>query len=385
VFLLFVFVVSSLMHLYLIGRLRVLWALMRTAHARRAAAIALPALWLAFPVSSLAWNAAPAAAFIVQLAGALWLGTIFLVFSCTLFADVATAARWFFLRLPGTRTPGSAGQAVAPVPIPASVRLRLAGAAAGAVLALVAMVQGARGPVVRDVDVQVPGLRPSLDGLVIVQITDLHLGELLGAGWLEARLRQVESLHPDLVAVTGDILNDPNHVRPLAPLFRRLHPPLGVWAVSGNHEFFAGLDRSLKVFADAGFSVLRDAAVEVAPGLRFAGVDDLTARRQEGPPEPFVERALAGRYDGATVFLCHTPWAAERAAALGAGLMLSGHTHDGQIWPLRYLVRLLYPRITGRYQVGRMTLLVSRGTGFWGPPMRLFYPSEILRITLHPA
>jgi predicted MPP superfamily phosphohydrolase len=116
----------------------------------------------------------------------------------------------------------------------------------------------------------------------------------------------------------------------------------------------------------------------------LAGVDDLTARRQfklDGDP---VGRAL-GRPPGvATIYLCHSPLQAERAAALGAGLMLSGHTHAGQLWPFGYLVRLAYPRVEGRYDVDGMTLLVCRGTGTWGPPMRLFRPSEIVRITLSP-
>jgi uncharacterized protein len=113
-------------------------------------------------------------------------------------------------------------------------------------------------------------------------------------------------------------------------------------------------------------------------------VDDLTARRQFGESDDPVERALAGRPPGATVFLCHSPWEAERAAEHGVDLMLSGHTHNGQIWPFTYLVRLMYPYVTGRFAVNSMTLIVSRGTGFWGPPMRLFLPAEIVVVTLQP-
>jgi uncharacterized protein len=111
-------------------------------------------------------------------------------------------------------------------------------------------------------------------------------------------------------------------------------------------------------------------------------VDDLSARRQFGVDGRPVDRALTDRPPGATIFLCHSPWEAERASELGADLMLSGHTHAGQIWPFTYLVKIAYPYVVGRFGVNGMTLIVSRGTGFWGPPMRLFSRGEITAITL---
>ena len=141
----------------------------------------------------------------------------------------------------------------------------------------------------------------------------------------------------------------------------------------------------MSLFQEAGFNVLRDRWAEAAPGLVIAGVDDLTARRQfklDGRP---VEQALTNRPAGAVILLSHTPWAADVAAQRGAGLMLSGHTHDGQLWPFRYLVRLRYPLMGGRYEVGGMSVIVCRGTGTWGPRMRLWQPAEIVRIRLRSA
>jgi hypothetical protein len=174
------------------------------------------------------------------------------------------------------------------------------------------------------------------------------------------------------------------------PALKKLRAPLGVWAVTGNHEYYAGIDHSVRVLSDSGYVVLRDRWQEVAPGLIVAGVDDATGRRQFAPqgvssaglPASALDLALRDRPPGATVLLSHTPWAAEEAAQLGAGLMLSGHTHDGQIWPFNYLVALQYPFIAGAYRVEGMTLIVGRGTGTWGPPLRLWKRSEILRITL---
>jgi hypothetical protein len=114
----------------------------------------------------------------------------------------------------------------------------------------------------------------------------------------------------------------------------------------------------------------------------LAGVDDLTARQQFGDTVNPLQQVLTNRSPGAVILLSHSPWQAETAAALGAGLMLSGHTHGGQIWPFNYLVRLRYPLVDGRHQVAGMPVIVCRGTGTWGPRMRLWRPAEILRLTL---
>jgi predicted MPP superfamily phosphohydrolase len=128
--------------------------------------------------------------------------------------------------------------------------------------------------------------------------------------------------------------------------------------------------------------MLNNRWVEIRPGFVLAGVADLTVSRRSDPQGDIVTQVLEGRPSGATVFLSHSPWQAERAAAAGVGLMLSGHTHGGQIWPFGYLVRRVYPLIGGRYDVDGATVIVCRGTGTWGPRMRLWRPSEILRVTL---
>jgi hypothetical protein len=115
----------------------------------------------------------------------------------------------------------------------------------------------------------------------------------------------------------------------------------------------------------------------------LAGVDDFTALRRAADRRDSLSVALTGRPPGATILLSHTPWQAERAASAGVGLMLSGHTHGGQIWPFGYLTGLIYPLLQGRYEVDGTTVIVCRGTGVWGPRMRLWRPSEILRVTLH--
>jgi predicted MPP superfamily phosphohydrolase len=270
----------------------------------------------------------------------------------------------------------------------AAPRLRGAALVAGGAMAVVAFVQGHRAPVVSAYEVRLPGLPAALDGTTLVALADLHLGSVLGEGWLASRITQVQALRPDAVVLLGDLFE--GHGAPperFQPLLARIDAPLGVWAVTGNHEFHGGRGAVgvPPAPAVAGVRLLRDQWVQVRPGLVLAGVDDLTSRVREGRGAAAVAAALADRPPGATVLLSHSPLEAGRAAAAGAGLMLSGHTHAGQIWPFGLLVKRRYPFFAGRYDVAGMTLIVSRGTGTWGPRMRLWRPGEILKITLRPA
>jgi predicted MPP superfamily phosphohydrolase len=361
-FLLIVIAVWTLMHLYVGWRL---WNLPAGAGAawHRTLLLGGILLWISFPLGQALVRNLGRAALPIELVGSSWLGVLFLLLIWLLAADLITGFGWLLPTL--------------------SAPIRRVAVIAALVLSVIALVQGFRAPVVREHTVRIPTLAPEHDGLCIVQLSDLHVGPILREGWVEARLAQVASLNPDLVVVTGDLVDQDAVLSvPLAPLFRRIEAPLGVYGVTGNHEYYAGFEQSLEVFKSAGITLLRDGAREVAPGLVIAGVDDLTARRQfrlDGQP---VVRALQDRPAGTTIFLCHSPLDVERAASMGVNLMLSGHTHDGQIWPFTYFVRLAYPRVVGRYDVNGMALIVSRGTGFWGPRMRLFRRSEIVAVTL---
>ena len=291
------------------------------------------------------------------------MATLFLVAASMLVVDLVTAFGFLFPRL--------------------APRLRGWALLAGLGMSAVALGQGLRPPVVHEHEVLLAGLPADADGTVIVALSDLHLGTTLGAGWMAARVEQVRGLRPDIIVLLGDILEGHSDPPPeLLATLRGLAAPLGVWAVTGNHESHGGPDRSPRWLEAMGARVLHDAWFEIRPGLVLAGVDDLISRRRRGQEAGAVTRTLSGRPPGATVLLSHTPWQVEEAAAAGAGLMLSGHTHDGQIWPFGYLVRTILPFMGGRYEVGSMSLIVCRGTGTWGPRMRLWRPSEILRITL---
>jgi len=356
--------VWSLLHVYAFQRAFSIPALARAASPGARAALFL-VLCLSYPLGRLLARWVPGrVARGVETAGAVWMGFLFLVFASFLLADVVTGF--------GKLWPNGA--------VPArSVALAVA-----AVLSVVALVQAARGPRVVRHEVKVPSLPGGRTELKLVQLSDLHLGTLLGERWLGKRVAEVNALAPDLVVVTGDLVDgEVGAVESLAPALLRLRAPLGVWGVTGNHEYYAGLDRCLAVYESAGIRTLRDGWAEAAPGLVLAGVDDLTARRQLGLDGRTLDRAFAGIPKGAVVILLsHSPLLVRDAAARGARLMLSGHTHGGQLWPFTFLSSIPYPFQAGRYEVDGMTLAVSRGTGTWGPPMRLFFRSEIVEIIL---
>ena len=352
VFLTTVLSIWAVMHAYVFWRVAsVSWV---TAQVSRSVLAGLGlALWLSYPLAR--WQALPK----VEWVAANWIGVLFLLFVALLAADVATLGGRFW--------PGLRGGAIV----------------AAAVLSVIALVQGLRPPVVSEYEVKLRGLPRDRDGTRVVMISDVHLGGMIGAPWLARVVEQINALRPDLIAVVGDVVEgDVDRAGEVVPVLRQLRAPLGVWVVTGNHEYYAGLDRSLRLFEEAGFFVLRDRWREAAPGIVVAGVDDLTARRQFAIRDDPVGHALANRPPGATIFLSHSPWQADRAAALGAGLMLSGHTHNGQIWPFNYFVGLSYRLLAGRYDVQGMPVIVGRGTGTWGPRMRLWRPGEIVRVTL---
>jgi uncharacterized protein len=365
----------------------VIWSVARTplvaAHVpRRMLLIAAALLWLSYPLGRLLDRPGLTdISLVLEAVGAVWMGVLFLMF--------AAVAASHVLRLPLLLVPRDTGSLGA-ITAALATNLPAFGAAIALVLGAVGLIQDARGPAVVEHEATLAGLPSERDGTVLVAVSDLHLGSLLGARWFERRLTQIEALRPDVIAVVGDLIDgNAARVERLLPELKRLHAPLGVLAVTGNHEYYAGLDRSVKLLLDAGYIVLRDRWAAVAPGLVFAGIDDLTARSQFAPPgaarprpESWLANALADRPAGATVLLSHTPWLAEQAATSGVGLMLSGHTHDGQIWPFGYLVALRYPFMGGVYGIGAMRLIVCRGTGTWGPPLRLWRRSEIVRIVL---
>lgn len=222
-------------------------------------------------------------------------------------------------------------------------------------------------------------------GFRIVQLSDLHIGPTLRAGWLRAIVARVNALEPDLIVLTGDIVDGHvSHVARFAAGFAELRAKHGVYFCTGNHDVYSGMDAWTEELSRLGLHPLRNARVAIGepPLFDLAGVDDFAARHG-GNGGPDFERALADRdAQRAVVLLAHQPPAISAAVAYGVDLQLSGHTHGGQLWPFHYLTRLQTVYRAGLYRVADSWLYVSRGTGFWGPPLRVFAPAEITELTL---
>jgi len=221
----------------------------------------------------------------------------------------------------------------------------------------------------------------------IAQISDVHLGLLIREPRLSRILEQVRAASPDIFVSTGDLVDgQTDSLNGVGNLLRDVKAPLGKYAVTGNHEFYAGLDRSLEFTKQAGFHALRGEGTSVAGLINIAGVDDpavIGYGRSGAVPEKKVLSGLPK--DKFTLFLKHRPDVEKNAIGL-FDLQLSGHAHKGQIFPWTLIVRLVFPQIAGLYDLSSGSLLyVSRGSGTWGPPIRFLAPPEVTIIDLLPG
>ena len=231
-------------------------------------------------------------------------------------------------------------------------------------------------------------LPPGIDGLTIAQISDVHLGLIIRSGFLETLIPKLEALAPDILVCTGDFVDSSlSNLVYLTEYFERFHPPYGKYAVTGNHEYYAGLDKSLAFLRQSGFTVLRAESKNISGLITIAGVDDSNVSGATSTAGPAGTKealqALSGSEKGLfTLFLKHRPDVV--AESLGRfDLQLSGHTHKGQMFPFNFLVKRQYPLMAGLHELGKGSkIYISRGTGTWGPPMRIFSPPEIALIEL---
>ena len=317
------------------------------------------------------------AARIVAHVGYLWMGFLFFFACLNLSADL--------LRLPlkamgryGIAANGAAGLAGR------STFLCIAGLAVA--LSAYAIVEASRIEVIR-VRVVTDRLPASVPSLRIAQITDLHLGLVHRSGKAREVAAIVAREHPDLFVSTGDLVDGQlDGVSELAEILRGIPAPGGKFAVLGNHEYYAGIDRAIAFTRKAGFTLLRDESVTIDNAMRLAGVDDPAGARFDRTGGPSEAAVLGSRPDGLfTVLLKHRPQL-DPASAGKFDLQLSGHTHHGQIFPFRLLTRLVFPLLAGDHPVpGGGILHVSRGTGTWGPPMRFLAPPEITVVDIERA
>jgi uncharacterized protein len=268
-----------------------------------------------------------------------------------------------------------------------SRRLLLARSAAivagiGAAAITAGGIRTALGPPLRNrVMIPLAKLPARMDGLRIALVADIHLGPILGKAHCQRVVDTINSMDADIVAVVGDLVDGTvAELGPHAEPLRGLRSRRGSFFVTGNHEYFSGYEEWVEEIDSLGVKVLRNDRVEI-DGLDLAGVNDINGEQYGDGPD--FNRALGGRDPARpVVLLAHQPKQAYEAAKHGVDLQLSGHTHGGQLWPFHFVVAAQQPFLAGLGKVDGVPVYVTRGAGFWGPPVRVGAPPDVTLVEL---
>ncbi len=241
----------------------------------------------------------------------------------------------------------------------------------------------AKNVTIEKVIIKTPKIAEHTGKITVAQISDVHLGLIVREGRLKGIIDAVRKINPDILVSTGDLVDGQiDGLNGLIGMLDEIKPQYGKFAVTGNHEFYAGIKKSLDFTQKAGFRILRGDGVTVGGVINIAGVDDIA-----GLPFNYVEipeRLLLSRLPQNlfTILLKHHPVVDENAAGL-FDLQLSGHTHKGQIFPFRFITKFFFPMYAGYHSLPKGSkLYVNRGSGTWGPPIRFLTPPEVTVIEL---
>lgn len=356
------------MHLYFYRRVRRGFALTR---GQRMALKAFLVVMVFGPLMSrgletIEWHTL-AAGWAVMVFG--WMGMLFISASLLFFIDIGRFGGWALRR-------------VAHVELPVSLpgwRPLMSGVI---VLSLVTSLYGyfaAHEIRIERVVIASGKLPAGVERYRMVQLSDVHLGVMTSGEWFKRIVQKVNALEPDLIVATGDIIDSRIPAAlPYKGMLSQLQAHDGKYAVAGNHEFFAGIEKSVAFMEQSGFVMLRGDSARVTPWLQLMGVDDRESRYTDGQGIDH-EKLLMEQVDSAlfNVLLKHQPVVHDESIGL-FDLQLAGHVHQGQIFPFRLLTWLAYPVAMGMSELGHGSrLYVSRGTGTWGPPIRVMAPPEI--------
>jgi len=300
--------------------------------------------------------------------GSWWIGFLFYFVLYLILLDlVLLFARIFRLLPPGRRSP----------------RNPLVLAGAGAVILLIAFGHfNARNVREKRIAVTLPESCGPVEKITVAFVSDLHLGATVGPDHLKKILSIIEAARPDLILLGGDIVDaeiDRYQEEAFSPLLKRLQAPLGVYGVTGNHEYIAGINHAAEYIARNGITLLRDRRIKIDGSFYLAGRDDLSAARR-GPGRKNLDQLMAGiEPDCPVILLDHQPTAFRQEADAGADLILCGHTHHGQLFPVNLITEAIYGWSWGLLEFNGSILYITSGAGTWGPPVRIGnYPEVVI-------
>jgi len=234
---------------------------------------------------------------------------------------------------------------------------------------------------VRAFDINVPKEAGGRKSLKIVMASDIHLSSIINNGRIRSIVNKINSLSPDIVLLPGDILDgDLNPVvrQNLGEALRQIKAPLGVYAVTGNHEYIGGVDKACKYIGEHGVRLLRDSAAFIDGSFYIVGREDRSAHKRKSLGE--LMQNVDRKYP--VILMDHQPFHLEEAEENGVDLQLSGHTHYGQMWPFNYITKMVYELAYGYLVKGSSHIYVSSGVGTWGPPVRIVADPEIAQFRL---
>lgn len=362
------------------GITRILWIILITMAPVSVIGIAAGRLW---PSSMIAY--------IMTWIGFVMMGWVFLAIFLVLVRDLFLGAWWLAQKLLERGGASAAADAIQLDPERRQTLVQmtsLAVATASSALSANGIRSARKTAAFVHQDILIQDLDPQLEGLTIMQLSDIHVGDTIHRGYLERIVEKCKTVQPDLLVITGDLVDQSVQAiaDDVAPIFE-LTAPLGVYFVTGNHEYYVNARAWVKYLKSQGMNVLIDEhRVLEHQGVPFvlAGITDHSAPRMVPEHTSDPVKAFAGApTDTLRILLAHQPVSYHKTRGLNVDLQLSGHTHGGQIWPFSYLVYLQQPFVAGLHRVFESTqVYISRGTGYWGPPMRIAAPSEITLLTL---
>ena len=236
---------------------------------------------------------------------------------------------------------------------------------------------------IKEVKIKIDKVPKELSGFTIVQLSDVHVDLLKSVKWLDDIVSKTNALNPDLIVITGDLIDyDLCNLEEYCKILKKLKSKYGVYGITGNHEYYTGYEKFLNIAENINMKVLKNEKVTIADSIELVGTNDEAGKRFPGG-SPDLKLALKGSdFKKPVILLAHRPTRFKEAVDLGVDLQLSGHTHAGQIPPVDLITKLIFKYPYGLHKLKSSYIYTTFGTGTWGPPMRLFSRSEIVKIIL---